>query len=474
MRNDRPDVCYAFDLTGDAAVVVRAVRRRRRIHNEVVWEGPLDDPGKGFAQAVAGALFEARAGRALTVAAMPAAQSIIRQLTAPFPSISKARKVLPALLDIQLPFPLETCVYQFCMPMRDNHQVKALAVVAQAAALQSRIDDCASAGVDPMRMDHEALAIWSQSIAETAPVPGERRVVLYLARDHHVMVIGRGASFESAHSGQAGLDKLASDGSAPSGDAKNSFTGRVQRVLRAHIPDLENTAVAWFWAGPGADRQALCKELENELPAAITYRAHTHGATFLANGLADRALHPEREPTCDLRTGAMTHPLSQRLAQKTARRMALGYLALGALIIAVNTGWLQFLGSRTRQAGNYVRELAQSVAPKANIQYGQELLVAQRAYEKDQESLQPFLRAFGVSASRQIKEILDTARRHGIQIEGLTLRDDYVSLQGASAQWTDCDAILEVLAQWGFSTQPPVRKDAGPDEKVHFSIEGTR
>ena len=82
-------------------------------------------------------------------------------------SRAKAEKVFPSLLDIQLPFPLEDCLYQFVEFRRTSEgMVSALVCAARREAIQACLDRYQAQGADPMLLDHEGLALWTQSLVE--------------------------------------------------------------------------------------------------------------------------------------------------------------------------------------------------------------------------------------------------------------------------------------------------------------------
>lgn len=80
------------DLVADRLLVVPAVRRGRSGH----WENPISSAPTGW-----------RPPRdAVVVGCLLQRESFTRWLTVPLAAAAKARRVLPSLLDIELPFSL--------------------------------------------------------------------------------------------------------------------------------------------------------------------------------------------------------------------------------------------------------------------------------------------------------------------------------------------------------------------------------
>ncbi|MDP2989771.1 MAG: hypothetical protein Q8O57_04305, partial [Kiritimatiellota bacterium] len=92
----RPRVCYGVTLAGGVAVTVRA------------W----CSSGGTVRQAVLTPGESAQSG-GVTAGCLAVQESLTLWLNSPLASRAKAETVLPALLDIQLPFPVEDCLYQF-------------------------------------------------------------------------------------------------------------------------------------------------------------------------------------------------------------------------------------------------------------------------------------------------------------------------------------------------------------------------
>jgi len=108
---------------------------------------------------------QARAGvRGGCYAAVPVRQSFSHELTAPFSRRSKAVRVLPTLLDLQLPFALDDCLYTFAELKAESGSVRALAVGARTAEIERRLGDLVEKGIDPLALDHEGLALWSGAL----------------------------------------------------------------------------------------------------------------------------------------------------------------------------------------------------------------------------------------------------------------------------------------------------------------------
>ena len=225
----RPRVCYGVTLSGGVVVTVRAWRTLCGTVRQAVLT-----PGDAAARhpSVDGPAKSARSGGA-TVGCLAVQESLTLWLNSPLVSCAKAEKVLPSLLDIQLPFPLEDCVYQF-VEFRRNPEgtVSALVCAVRRKAIQACLDRYQAQGADPMLLDHEGLSLWTQSLAEWPIAPRGRqapyRVLICLANDHTTLVIGCGKRYGNAHSLQMSSPLAEDDGlgAAPRNLSRSELDGR--------------------------------------------------------------------------------------------------------------------------------------------------------------------------------------------------------------------------------------------------------
>lgn len=469
------DTCYGADFSGDRLIVVRASRSRKGLRHETVFDGAP----AAFPAGVAGTLRgEAEAGAAVTAACLPVHESFARWLHTPLTSVAKARKVLPSLLDIQLPFPLEMCTYRFVAERRAaDGLVDALAVAARTDRLKERIEALAAAGLDPVHVDQEGLCLWTQSVRE---LPVERtavRIVAYLGGDHTSLAVGHGEDFLSAHSVRFGVRDFSPAGGegARAGAAERHLVLRVRQVLGSlPSPPPPGEPLQWAWCGPGAEDAGRLDRLQEALRAVINARFlnHSRGSSFLARALAERALGNVALP-CDLRAGPLEHPAQARSRRRAYRSLSHALAAAGIALLVMNLGWRALVEYRLRSTQGRIQALAVDLSGMARVPHGQEVFVVEAALQERDALLTPFLRAFEPSLLDLLAEILRTARQGRMALETLSVRPETVALSGTAEDWNRCEAVAAVLRERGFAAELD-RQDAGADERVHFSVRATR
>ena len=215
---------YGVDVQGDTVVVVRGERSRAGVKHSSV---------AGGADSLDAAVREG----AVVAAGLSSAGSFTRWLEAPFAGTRKTRKVLPTLLDIELPFALEDCIYSFLGLERTlAGKTRALAVVARRGDVEAKLRSLNELGVDPVLLDQEGLALWTQSLAEKPLPPGSSdraRVVVYLGVNRSCVAIGKGGAYLCSH----GLT--------------SAEPAHISRILRAKTDAGQDQGVdiEWFWTG---------------------------------------------------------------------------------------------------------------------------------------------------------------------------------------------------------------------------------
>ena len=459
------NTCYGFDLSASRIVIVKSTRRRGGKGSEcsVVCDQP---PAAVTPDILRDIQTEVAKGQAVTAACMPSSESFVRWLQTPLASRAKARKVAPSLLDIQLPFPLEECAYDIVQFRTSaDGKVDALALAARTQDIAARLGQFQRAGIEPMHVDHEALALWAQGLRE---IPVERnalRIVAFIGAGHSTLVFGRGTEFLSAHSIRAGSAELEAANSEPA----RRFVLRAQQLLRAQVPEPAAQAIQWIWTGPAVS-QTFARALEDGLRplGEISFPAARDPARFLARAVAESVL--EGEPlSCNFRLGALAHPEEVRHRRRRKSRIATAVLAAGLLLCGLNAGWRVLLAQQKEAVQEKLTSLAQQMSQLAKVPRGQELLVVERAGREQAPLSAPFLEAFEPSLTLTIAEIVGLAHKHNMAIEYLSLKKDAVSIRGAVAEWTQGELLAGLLRDRGF-TADIQRQDAGADERVHFTI----
>ncbi|MCA1807951.1 MAG: hypothetical protein LC725_00550 [Lentisphaerae bacterium] len=394
---------------------------------------------------------------------LPVSSCLTVWLDAPFDSWSKTCRVLPSLLDARLPFALEDCVYRFVARHRTPGAAgRVLAVAVRRVNLEEHLAAWRAAGYDPVTMDHKGLALWTAALEEW-PLPDDAvRAILYVNAGELTLVVGRGACFGAAHA-------LAF--TAPLGDdAINLLASRLARVLHAEL--TEATPLHWLvCAGTDGDDR-LARDLPGRLaenwPGPV--RRPADESRFLARALAARALSPG-DWRCNLRVGALAHPLAQKWRQHLARRAYAVLLTAGLLLIAVNFWWQSALRSRTADVQSAVAALAAELAPEARIPYGREVEEARQSLEQLNREVAPVLNALHSGFYARIGLVFEAIAGLGVTCQQFQADNDGFNMRCAASDWELAESLAARLRALGYGVQ--VNALPGLDDgRAAFTLEG--
>ncbi len=439
-----PKVCYGVDLCSTEPIVVLAAKK----HGRIVWD-KVELNSTTLAKAVG--------DQAVTATCVSARDSLTRRLEAPFSSRKKTLRVLPTLLDIQLPFSIEDCQYEFLDYRKtDSGTMEALAVAATKDNISSKIVSIKEAGFDPEIIDIEGLAAWSQILHETASESSaadeQMRVVLILEGDLSSLTIGRGQSFLNSY-GLRAYD-----------------TKRVLRLVKAYQA-AQDEKVLWFLAGTGAEEIDLVSQWKNEL-SKHSYQdvdIVKDPSLFLARALAIRTLSAE-PLRCNLRGGELTHSRIAEHSHGMQIKFALLLLVTGILLSAGNVFMQRDISARQTSVNKRVKASVDSLAGYHVTAMGAHALsVVKNSIAARKSDLKPFLQAFEPSLLKIIADIADVAKRNDLRLETISLNYDKVSVSGSSAEFEASEEIAAVLVRAGYTVSNK-RGSAIADERIPFTI----
>lgn len=429
--------CYGIDAGPEGFVAVRAVRRGRR----VVFEEPIRiAQGQALPAGAAACALDGR-------------ESFTARVSSPLASPAKVRRVLASLLDVQLPFRVEECVYGVAdLGRTESGGLEALVAVARRDDLLRRLDGWRGLGLDPVAVDQEGLALWSQAQAERpAGAEGEARAVVYVGADRTAVALGTGDRLVSTHhigsrAGPDALDRL----------ARAAFRGAA-------------SSVRWILCGPAAEGGAA-DDLRTALLARWPGACETVDSPgpFLARALGARMLTAPVVP-CDFRAGTLAHPLVRRRAATEAATTAGAVLAAGLLLCAASGLWRAAMGREIALADKRVQNIALQIAPGVRLARGQEVLQVQRRLDAERERAAPLLAAFGRPLAESLSGIAAAAADEGITLQTLSLREGSCSASGSAPSWEACTRLEAKIAALGFSVRVERQETIAKDE-IRFSI----
>ena len=464
-------VCYGIDDGSGCAI--RAERSGRRVS----WrEIPIQDAARAAAEE-----------NAASAGYIPVGVAIATWVAAPFPSPRKARRVFPTLLDIQLPFALEDCLYAFSetvslsgsdafFPLsqgtsgagpRDRSEVQSsgvasLAFAARVADVERRLAGLAENGFDPHVLDHEGVALWTQGLREHSALPLEDalRVVVFVRGEEGIMAIGRGTHFWSAHR------------------IRTEEPAIMERYLRAQLSQMgvdaqERPSVDWFWAG---------KELADDkrggiLRSAVELRWPGRSVTvaspesLLARALATRALLPG-PLRVNLRLEALAHTGATSRSQQSHMRAAAVLLAAGAILCGGAAWWEATIAARLGAFDKAFRaRLERAVGYPVSAKGANALLIAEREQAERAFRRAPLVNAFQPSLLTGLQALLPVFGQHAVRVEHFDLTAGTLLIKGDAPGVAAIHALRDAVAAMDYAIEITMGDES--DARIEFVLNAT-
>lgn len=399
---------------------------------------------------------------ALLAAPLPAYAGIVQRLSVRMPSRRKARAVMPSVLDVELPFPIETCTCVFFDWRRtEDGGQSALAVAARNEDLAAWLERCRAAGIDPIVLEHEGVALWRASEDLFPPSARQDRFIVYLGADRIALARGNRAGLAAATGLRMGAEDLAPN--SPAIHRLAVWRGEQGAAGEGGTPHI-------IWCGPAAATESARAAIRAALFPGIAPReiCAPEPESFLARALAEGWRRGSSSVT-NLRRGSLAHPEWQRRERVAGLRAAAAFAASAFLFAAVGHAG-SWAVARERDAWQ-TRLLAEArqLAGTDRLPRGQEAFAALRAAERDAAGWAAFARYREASASAILFRAVTAAASLGIHLEDAAAAGRAITLRGSLADWNDGDRLAAALANMGL--RPSLeRRDAGADERIHFIL----
>jgi hypothetical protein len=454
---------YGVEFSDGRVTVVRAYHRKRETVFESLANG-MNVAGDASWTSIAEQLkSDQQSDHALVSSSVFTQESFIRPVATPLRSIKKATSILPSLLDVQLPFPLEKCRHQFAnVHNTADGTVRSVALAVPDERLQSTLDQLGRAGIEPDVMDQEALALWRYTRKSIPPVSSRPRIILYLGYDRTVAVVGNDREPFTAFSARTAL--------TPETETvqRERLLLRLRQFLAGALREMTSPDAQPGYVVTGPMASSGAEDLRKNLVVDPTHWQTTeHSDFWLARALADAQLN-EDAWSINLRTGSFAHPNTSRRAKKEQRVLgtSVSLAALFLILVSYSSALLASRSHATVQAA--VQESARALTGSAYIPRGQEIFLAEQFVKSSAEKFRIFQQFLEPTAYPIFSEILSLSRQRGVMLDTLSVRPESIIARGAGTDWKDAEFITDPLSErkWKVVIE---RNDAGTDERVHFT-----
>lgn len=461
----RHKVAYALTHDGSATVLVRTELRHPE-QGRIVWTAPRP-PSADELQQLRSVLLAATGERPVFSAPVSVSESVYRRLSTPFPSLRKAAKVFPSMLNMQLPFDLAQCQYTILNPREKEGQAHASALVVRNETMERILSECVALEMNPQVVQHEGLALWNEITVTERPAAGERRVIALMEQHRTVLLYGEGKVLIGAQQWADGLEQLEADAEGPA-----AWCARALLFLRSQWKN-QQAPLTWCWCG-GTAINGMTSVLEERLalPDSVGFRRRSASDCLMAQALNRMAL-VQPPDFHNFRSGAFEHPEAMQHQTKTRRNTLLWIYLLGVFLCAAGLGWKAMLNQQNAMLDRLLDEAVAKITAGLRAPKAQEVPFVSRILEDRRPALSAFTLTASRDAEQLLSRVLTAASENRIELQQVLLQMDSTELTGFGDRW-DSGAFLEKeLQQSGYQTDLQ-RRDAGADEMVHFVLKGVR
>ena len=428
--------CYGIDAGAGALQVMRAWRTWGRTRVESVYAGPDQSPD---AEAVRRQMRDEQDdGRAVVALVFPARMTAHRRVVVPAPSSKIARRVLPARLDVELPFPLERSQHLFAHLRKSSEGWSAFAAAAQEEDL---VRGCAAAPVDPWLLDAESLVAWDAALQDGLPRTGVAAVSV-IGRGRWMTALGRDGILESVSAGRA-PDDTASE--AEWSAFTEDWSRRMYRAVETYGGG--GTEGAWFWAGAALSDADRARRLQAALEGrSFRMRIVSEPAAWLASAAARRAAG-SRDWPFNLREGALESPGLARWRSARLRRACAAAIAAGVAWAVASVAVTCALDARDRALQARVTSEAARIAEMdlRSMPRGFEVKKAEEQMDAREKAARPFRDPLRPPLRSTLAHILKTASEAGIRIEQIKADGTQWTLRGTALDERSARRLLNDL-----------------------------
>lgn len=434
---------YGIDVRDQQVRAVKSRRRGTKIVHTPVQPNEIRQRSSGAKDVFAVALH--------------CRESFVRQLNAPITNRRKAKRILPTLLDLKLPFPIEDCLYRFPVLVASKTGISALAVGVRVQEFDRKIQETTSSLVEPDILDHEALALWSQSFLEAPVQSGEGiRILCHIGKRSAALLIGQqNGRLVAAH----GIRNL---------EAKE-----INRIVASQLDPAAHD-FEWIWSGEISDGSDTLQKVEHawtENSGTFHVQKIDNPEFFLPRALATRALRAQ-PLSCNFRTGKYA---SKKMWQHEKRilRGGCGLLLLAsALLLASGIGMERAAQQRLQQ---HQANLQTSINRLAGFPIAARGIHARKIVEdlvkQRDHDLRPLQQFLAQDQARLLQELMVAAEKQHIHLEQIRLTETESMLSGTGPHWKSAEPLRQLLQAHARPVEIE-RFPATSEQRIPFRLKG--
>ncbi len=460
----------AYDVT---AAITRAV------------DPPTDpeDPLRPHQEALEILLSTHRLRGDITVVALPATQTVLRNITLPFRDPRRIRQVIKYTLDEHMPFDPDEVVADFqVIPSADASETPVLAAAVPQVLVADTLTIFHEIGLEPTIIDIDVFGLSNAALLGLASLP-DRALLVDIQPARTLLTLHDQGKPIYARSWPYGWPQASG--------TTEAYAVRMSKQIQRTVYAYENALNRAFDADslllsgvPEEDYSALASVLQQSLGLPIEPWAHTVEAfrgnatadgdqrTVVALGLALRGLHRQ---TAGLNLRREQFALHQDLQEVRGRLVVVGCMLVFLAAMGIGSMYLDnhFKTQRLKQLKASVEQVFRNTLP--GVRQVQPVFQMQEEVQKISDQLRAFggltgAQLSGLETLREISAKIPPGNELTLNVDSLTITANAVDISGVTGSYEDVQKLRDALEASEAIDEVKIIRAKDESNKVAFKL----
>jgi type II secretory pathway component PulL len=378
-----------------------------------------------------------REENAIVSSALPIKDTLLLNFNIPLSSKKKALQVLPSMLDVQLPFPLEDCLYKVVSSRKlmDN-TLSFTTIIVRRKIMERHLAFLQENGVVVDHLDSEATVLFEEG---SLVFPKSKKiVVINMERESISVIISEEQAIKSAYTLKVERDK------------KNEELDLwLKRITK--IENLNSQHFDMVITGKDAS-SILAGEIARKLSSSISPEVSIMPDSEFAftETIAKRLITPKKY-TLNFLEDEYEPKRAKECKMRLMRMRSLFLLAVSVALIFINSLHYIFWYLKKSNLEQAIASLSQKIMPETRLPKGMEIFEINRKMLQHSEEIQPLVGIVANQTFSTFSSLLANIAKKNLIISNLTINDKQIVISGNSTVWQDCEELANWLKTKGFT-----------------------
>ncbi len=420
------DVMYACATFDEELRISTKVKGADKLANHITPISNLDLLKKASQQPDAAIAF-----------VLPASETLVLNVNVPLSSKKKALQVLPSMLDVQLPFPLEHCIFKVIhLEKMPDDTYRFTVVVAKRSIIEKYLKWFHNKGIELQAMYSEVAL--SLSIAQEIYPKGEKSVIINLEEASISLVVVEEDTVKASYAFK--LNNTISE---------RDLNQWIKRIAKAE--NLASQCYNFVLIGKET-KSKLANEILSKLALDQKVNITTHpAAEFAITHAACSLSSSSKHNTLNFLEDEYESEKVRTLKNKMASRRLLIIASAALFLILINFFHIGLCHLKQKEIDTEIASLTQKILPETSLPKGMELFEINRKMQQHLEktiTLQEIVENYVLSV---FSKVTTNLIRKNILISNLSINDQQILVTGSTANWKDCEELANLFKDQGYT-----------------------